>query len=595
MSDVSEKSPLRVLLVAVVLTLAGLLWVMWSIYLANFQDSPSQKSWMHNIVELEGEIRHLDEVMTMSARMSAESGDLKWERRYREIEPKLTQAIEQTIELVPYLKKTQSVEQIKTANKILVKMENRAFNLIQQGKTAQAKLLLFSPQYESQKQIYATGIGRLHLALHDSLEEAGIRRTRTNRVQISVVLAIILLMGVGWIIAYRVLGKWRTDVNREVRLREQLLETTQEGYWQIDPRGITIDINRAMCRILDRPREEIIGESVYKFVDDANAGIFKSKIADRRQGKLGAYEVQLQRRDGSNIHCLNNPTPLSDDSGVYLGSVGMFSDISNLKEVTKKLAHSAIEAQKANKVKSDLMANMSHELRTPLNAILGFSDTMRQEVFGPLGNDKYKEYLNDIYGSGEHLLDLINDILDVSAIEANALELQENDANLSDIFDSSMRLIQSRAHIGKVTLTSFIDPKVPLIFVDQRRMKQILLNLLSNAVKFTPEHGQISLSACLNDDFSLAISVNDTGMGMSEKEVETALSTFGQVDSGLDRKHEGTGLGLPLTKKLVELHDGSMDIYSKRRQGTSITVTLPKERVSGNVAVWSKVAQNLGH
>ena len=158
-----------------------------------------------------------------------------------------------------------------------------------------------------------------------------------------------------------------------------------------------------------------------------------------------------------------------------------------------------------------------------------------------------------------------------------------------------MRLIQSRAHIGKVTLTSFIDPKVPLIFVDQRRMKQILLNLLSNAVKFTPEHGQISLSACLNDDFSLAISVNDTGMGMSEKEVETALSTFGQVDSGLDRKHEGTGLGLPLTKKLVELHDGSMDIYSKRRQGTSITVTLPKERVSGNVAVWSKVAQNLGH
>ena len=223
---------------------------------------------------------------------------------------------------------------------------------------------------------------------------------------------------------------------------------------------------------------------------------------------------------------------------------------------------------------------MSHELRTPLNAIIGFSGTIKEETFGTLDNEKYREYINDIHQSGEHLLELIDDILDVSAIEADAIKLQDETVSLSAIVDTSVRLIRPRAEDGHVTISQSIDSEIPMIIVDQRRMKQILLNLLSNAVKFTPEGGKVSLSARLNEQGSLSIAIADTGIGMDEDHLKIALSTFGQVDSGLDRKHEGTGLGLPLTKGLVNLHGGKLDVESEVGNGTQVTVTLPKERIA---------------
>lgn len=237
------------------------------------------------------------------------------------------------------------------------------------------------------------------------------------------------------------------------------------------------------------------------------------------------------------------------------------------------------KAEIASRAKSDLMANMSHELRTPLNAIIGFSDSMLAETFGPLNNEKYLEYLSDIHHSGQHLLDLINDILDVSAIEANALELQEETINLHDVVDASIHLITPRAEIGQVAVTSSIDASIPTLYADPRRVKQVLLNLLSNAVKFTPDDGKVSVSAILNNDGCLVLSVTDNGIGMDDEEVTLALSSFGQVDSGLDRKHEGTGLGIPLTKGLMELHGGTMEIKSEKGKGSQISVTFPKERV----------------
>jgi signal transduction histidine kinase len=257
---------------------------------------------------------------------------------------------------------------------------------------------------------------------------------------------------------------------------------------------------------------------------------------------------------------------------------------SELMGANRSLAESQRKAEAASIAKGNFLSTMSHELRTPLNAIIGFSSSMKSEVFGSIGNDKYREYLDDIHLSGRHLLDLINDILDVSAIEANAIELHEENTSLVNVVGSSVNLIQPRAEEGQVTVTSSIDPEIPLLWVDERRVKQVLLNLLSNAVKFTNEGGKVTVSARLNDDGSVAVWVADNGIGMNEEEARTALSRFGQVDTGLDRKHEGTGLGLPLTKDLMELHGGTLEIESEKGYGTSVTVIFPKQRVVEKVS-----------
>lgn len=236
-------------------------------------------------------------------------------------------------------------------------------------------------------------------------------------------------------------------------------------------------------------------------------------------------------------------------------------------------------ALKASRAKTDLMANMSHELRTPLNAIIGFSDTIRSEVLGPIGNDKYLEYIRDIHASGRHLLDLINDILDVAAIEEGALILNEEAVDTAAVAQSCLRLIEPRATVGGIRLGIENPRDFQVIHADMRRIKQVLLNLLSNAVKYTPEDGTVTVAAKTQKDGRFSITVRDTGVGMTQDEMETALSKFGQVDSGLDRKHEGTGLGLPLTKGLMDMHDGDLTLNSEKGHGTEVTMTFPANRV----------------
>lgn len=238
------------------------------------------------------------------------------------------------------------------------------------------------------------------------------------------------------------------------------------------------------------------------------------------------------------------------------------------------------EAEVANRTKSEFLANMSHELRTPLNAVIGFSEVMTSEVFGPLGSEQYRDYVVSIHDSGRHLLDLINDILDVSKIESGQLTLAEEDLDLTDVITASQRLVRERAAKAGVSLHSDLPDTLPPLRADQRRMKQVFLNLLTNAVKFTPAGGSITVSVRRTGDGGLIVRVVDTGIGMRAEDIPNALKPFHQVDSGLSRRHDGTGLGLPLTKALMELHDGSLQLKSALGEGTEVRLWFPASRLA---------------
>jgi len=263
-------------------------------------------------------------------------------------------------------------------------------------------------------------------------------------------------------------------------------------------------------------------------------------------------------------------------------------EIGSLSRVLRIFRDNAIEKQQlylakvgaetANRTKSEFLANMSHELRTPLNAIIGYSEIIKKGMFGPL-SERYREYSSDIFDSGTHLLALINDILDLSKLEAGQFELQEEDVDLSAAIRAAMHLIETTAEKSKVRVSVAPGTDAPLLVrADDRRLRQILINLLSNAVKFTPEGGRVRVSTAVTSQ-GVAIAVSDTGIGMTPDHIAKAIEPFRQIDSKLSRKYEGTGLGLPLAKHLVELHGGMLIIESKVNVGTTVTATLPLERI----------------
>lgn len=234
-------------------------------------------------------------------------------------------------------------------------------------------------------------------------------------------------------------------------------------------------------------------------------------------------------------------------------------------------------ADRANQAKSDFLANMSHELRTPLNAIIGFSDSIRHEILGPLGHDKYAEYITNIHASGGHLLELINDILDLSAIEAGKMDLHEEDVDLAEVADAAVAQILPRAEKGEITIFVDAPDGQDLLYADKRRLMQILLNLLSNAVKFTPKGGTVSLLVNYESG-AIELVVKDTGLGMDEEGLASAMEPFGRTNSHIAGLTEGTGLGLPLTNELIKAHDGEMKIVSELGVGTQVTVRFGKNR-----------------
>jgi signal transduction histidine kinase/DNA-binding response OmpR family regulator len=248
-------------------------------------------------------------------------------------------------------------------------------------------------------------------------------------------------------------------------------------------------------------------------------------------------------------------------------------------EATDEMRAAKEEAEIATRAKSEFLTNTTHELRTPLNAIIGFSEIMWSESFGPIENDQYKGYVRDIYDSGRHLLGVINDILDMSRIEAGREELREEELDVEEIVQTSIRFVEQRAREGGLTLEVEVADYLPSLYADKRKIRQILLNLLSNAVKFTPTGGSVSVVAELGPGGQMVIAVQDTGIGIAPQDVDRALQPFGQVDGALTRKYEGTGLGLPLSRSLIELHGGVLELQSEVGSGTRIGMLLPAERV----------------
>jgi signal transduction histidine kinase len=270
-----------------------------------------------------------------------------------------------------------------------------------------------------------------------------------------------------------------------------------------------------------------------------------------------------------------------DEIGDLARALGVFkANAIEKKQIEIELIKSKETAESSNRAKSQFLANMSHELRTPLNAVIGFAEMMSAETFGPLGSPRYQEYANAIRGSGAHLLALINDILDLSRLDAGQSDLIDEALDVEEISETVLTMVAGQAKAANIEVSSNIAPNLPLLKADRRRVKQVLINLLANAIKFTPAGGKVSLSAAEAKDGGLVLAVADTGIGIAKEDIPKALERFGQVDSKLSRRYEGAGLGLPLAKQLMELHGGTLVLESELNVGTTVSVTFPRERLT---------------
>jgi len=378
------------------------------------------------------------------------------------------------------------------------------------------------------------------------------------------------------------------DVTEQVMVERSLSEQAEKyrgmfehaiwGIFQTTGDGHYISANPALARIYgyDSPAAMLasltdIGRQLY--VDHTRRHAFVELM--HRDGVLSGFESQVYRRDGKVIWISESCREVRAADGALLYYEGTVEDISVRKKAEAELSTAKLQAEAASRAKSTFLANMSHELRTPLNAVLGFSEILKEELFGTLGDSRYLDYAQDIHNSGRHLLAVINDILDLTKIEAGHLKLDIQSVDIDNILRTCERLVLNSAKKADIRLSiQNLDDDV-LLQADPVRLKQILLNLLSNAIKFTPAGESVRVTTGMGEDGMFQFHVIDTGIGMLHEDIEKALQPFQQIDNSLARQYEGTGLGLTLTKLLVELHGGRLSLKSEIGIGTCATVYLP--------------------
>ncbi len=391
------------------------------------------------------------------------------------------------------------------------------------------------------------------------------------------------------------LHKANAELNRKIteekKMAHALRESEQKyraifenagiGICQIASSGEWMNANRTIAQILGfKNAQEILLAQ-----PDLHGSLFvdphvrRDWFARLEESTQQGHEVELKTNTGGKVWVNMTGHAMRDTMGDIMHFECTMFDITERRKAEMELLRTKEEADFANRSKTEFLANMSHELRTPLNAIIGFSEIIRDQLFGSVGQEQYVEYAGDIHDSGHLLLSLINDILDMSKIEAGKRELAETVMSVEDVVRSVSRLVAARAKAGKVRLTVSIPSVFPFFRAEERAIKQILTNLMTNAIKFTPEGGMVALTAQLNADEDMVIRVKDTGIGMSAEEIPIAMSPFGQIESALSRKNQGTGLGLPLTRALVELHGGTLALESEVGKGTTVSLTFPKTRL----------------
>jgi PAS domain S-box-containing protein len=337
-------------------------------------------------------------------------------------------------------------------------------------------------------------------------------------------------------------------------------------------------LNEAFCKMLGRPHDSLIGLTDYDVVPAEQAAIFQE--ADRKVLATGApheTEEALTSADGVELWLFTRKSTVTVRSGErYV--VGVISDITERKRMEKDLVAAKLKAEDANRAKSMFLANMSHELRTPLNAVIGFAEIIKNELLGAINEPRYRDYAGDIHSSGKRLLQLINDILDMTKVEAGTYQLREDVCDLAKIVGDAIALVQNLAIQNELTVRVDVPQDIPFLFADERGVRQVLVNFLSNAIKFTPKGGDVAVSARLQPDGALALAVVDTGIGMARDDIPQALSPFQQLEGSHGRKYEGTGLGLSLIKAMLDLHEGALHVDSKLGAGTTVTAKFPPRR-----------------
>jgi signal transduction histidine kinase len=291
-----------------------------------------------------------------------------------------------------------------------------------------------------------------------------------------------------------------------------------------------------------------------------------------------ALDYRVMHPDGTLLHVSEVTEVIRDEAGRAVRMIGTTQDVTEDKAAEQALLQAKQAAETANRAKSSFLATMSHELRTPLNAVIGFAQLLQQERFGPAGYDKYKEYITYIRESGEHLLAMINDILDLSRVESGQSALNESEIDLADLVKRTTALMEAKVRDAGLHLELRLPESLPMLFGDERAIKQILLNLVANALKFTTPGGRVVVELARSGD-ALELSVADTGIGIAVADQKRVFEPFVQVESELNRRFEGTGLGLPLVRSLAEQHGGRIVLESAPGEGTRVAVRFPGSRL----------------
>jgi PAS domain S-box-containing protein len=364
---------------------------------------------------------------------------------------------------------------------------------------------------------------------------------------------------------------------------QAILDTATDGILILDRDGHILNMNHPAEALFGQDLVQLAGENLIDLLDPASHEIalnYLHKIMNDSSARAlndGREVIGLEKKGGQ-IPLFMTLGWLGD-SNSHSAFCAVLRDITQWKQAEAGLIHARKRAEAASEQKSDFLAKMSHEIRTPLNAIIGFSEVMLEERFGPVGNERYTQYLKDIHTSGGFLLSLVNDLLDLSKIEAGKLDLIFASVSLNELALQAISMVQPQANRNAIILRSSLQP-VPRVIADMRSIRQILLNLLSNAIRFTPDGGQVIVSTLSNEDGSLSLRVRDTGIGMTEFEIALAMEPFRQIKSEHDIvRNKGTGLGLPISKALAEANHARFDILSEPKKGTLASITFPESRL----------------